>query len=84
MSIVLKDDKGEDITRLIDAQWILRIFEATHLDAQADRVQLTLTVDPWGCATMGWIKNRLTEKYQNMRANGKTMATDDEIKSRAV
>jgi hypothetical protein len=45
---------------------------------------LTLTIDPWGCATMGWIKNRLTEKYQDMRANGKIMAMDDEIKSRAV
>jgi hypothetical protein len=82
--IILKDNKGEEITRLIDAQWISRIFEATHLDAQADRVQVTPTVDPWGCATMGWIKNRLTEKYEDMRANGKIMATDDEIKSRAV
>jgi hypothetical protein len=82
--IVLKDNKGEEITRMIDARWISRIFEATHLDTQADKVQLTLTVDPWGCATMGWIKNRLTEKYQDMRANGKIMATDDEIKLRAV
>jgi hypothetical protein len=84
MSIVLKDNKGEEITRMIDAQWILRIFEATHLNAQADRVQLTLTVDPWGCAMMGWIKKRITEKYQDMRANGKMMAMDDEIKSRAI
>jgi hypothetical protein len=45
MSIALKDDKGEEINRLIDAQWILRIFEATHLDAQANRVQMTPTVD---------------------------------------
>jgi hypothetical protein len=78
MSIVLKDNNGEEITRLIDAQWILHIFEATHLDTQADRVQLTLTVDLWGCVTMGWIKNRLTEKYQDMKANGKMMATDDD------
>jgi hypothetical protein len=69
---------------LIDAQWILRIFEATHLDAQANRVQMTPTVDPWGYATMGWVKNRLTEKCQAMRANGKMMATDDKIKLRAV
>jgi hypothetical protein len=61
--IVLKDNKGEEIARMIDAQWTLRIFEATHLDAQAERVQTTPTVDPWGCVTMGWIKNRLTEKY---------------------
>jgi hypothetical protein len=33
---------------------------------------------------MGWVKNRLTEKYQAMKANGKMMATDDKIKSRAV
>jgi hypothetical protein len=84
MLIVLKDNKGEEITRMIDAQWISHIFEAIHLNAQADRVQLTLTVDPWGCATMGWIKNRLTKKYQDMRANGTIMAMDDEIKSRAV
>jgi hypothetical protein len=82
--IFLKDDKGEEITRMIDAQWISRMFEATHLNAQADRVQVTPTVYPWGCATMGWIENRLTKKYQDMRANGKIMATDDEIKSRAV
>jgi hypothetical protein len=82
--IVLKDNKGEEITRMIDAQWILHIFEATHLDAQADRVQVTPTVDPWGCATMGWIKNRLTIKFQDMRANDIMMATDDEIKSKAV
>jgi hypothetical protein len=62
--IVLKDNKGEEITRMIDAQWILRIFEARHLNAQANRVQVTPTVDPWGWATMGWIKNRLTEKYK--------------------
>jgi hypothetical protein len=83
--IVLKDNKGEEITRMIDAQWISRIFEATHLDAQADRVHVTPTIDPWGCATMGWIKNRLTKKYQDMRENGTMMATDDdEIKSKAV
>jgi hypothetical protein len=80
----LEDDKGEAITRMIDAQWISHIFEATHLDAQADRVQVTPTVDPWGYATMGWIKNRLIEKFQDMRENGIVMAADDEIKSKAV
>jgi hypothetical protein len=84
ISITLKDDKGEEITRMIDVQWILRIFEATHLDAQANRVQMTPSIDPWGYATMGWVKNRMTENYQAMKANGKMMATDDEIKSRAV
>jgi hypothetical protein len=76
MLIILKNNRGEEITRMVDAQWMLRIFEATHLNAQADRVQVTPTVDPWGCATMGWIKNRLTEKYQDKIANGKMMATD--------
>jgi hypothetical protein len=84
ISIALKDNKGEEITRLIEVQWILHFFEATPLDAQADRVQMTPTVDPWGYATMGWVKNRLTEKYQAMRANGEMMATDNKIKSRAV
>jgi hypothetical protein len=69
---------------MIDVQWILRIFEATHLDAQADRVQVTPTVDPWGSATMGWIKNRFIKKFQDMRENGIMMATDDEIKLKAV
>jgi hypothetical protein len=84
MSIILKDDKGEEITRMIDAQWILHIFEATHLEAQANRVQMTPSLDPWGYATMGWVKNRMTEKYQAMKANEKMIATDDKIKSRAV
>jgi hypothetical protein len=84
MLIILKDNKGEKITRMIDAQWILRIFEATHLKAQANRVQMTPSVDPWGYATMGWVKNRTTEKYQAMKANGKLIATDDKIKLSAV
>jgi hypothetical protein len=81
MSITLEDDKGEEITRMIDAQWISRTFEATHLDAQANRVQMTPSVDPWGYAMMGWVKNRMTEKCQAMKANGKT---DNKIKLRAV
>jgi hypothetical protein len=84
MLIALKDNKGEEITRLIDAQWILRIFEANHLKAQANRVKMTPSVDPWGYAMMGWVKNRLTEKYQAMKASGKMIAIDNEIKSRAV
>jgi hypothetical protein len=84
MLIILKDNKGEEITRMIDAQWILRIFEATHLKAQANRVQITPSVDPWGYATVGWVKNRMTEKYQAMTANGEMIATDNKIKSRAV
>jgi hypothetical protein len=33
MSRILKNSRGEEITRMVDAQWILRIFEATHIDA---------------------------------------------------
>jgi hypothetical protein len=33
MVILLKNDKGEKISRMVDAQWILRIFEATQIDA---------------------------------------------------
>jgi hypothetical protein len=47
MLIALKDNKGEEITRLIDTQW--------NLDTQANRVQMTPTVDPWGYATMGLV-----------------------------
>jgi hypothetical protein len=32
MSIILKNDRGEEITRMVDAQWISRIFEATDID----------------------------------------------------
>jgi hypothetical protein len=83
MLTILKDNRGEEITRMIDAQLILRIFEATHLDARANRVQVEPHIDPWGCATMGWVKNRMIEKYQDMKANGNMIATDDEVKSRA-
>jgi hypothetical protein len=33
MLIILKNNRGEEITRMVDAQWILCIFEATHIDA---------------------------------------------------
>jgi hypothetical protein len=84
MLIILKDHKGEKITRMIDAQWRLLIFEATHLEAQANRVKMTPSIDPWGNATMGWVKNRMAEKKQAMKANGNMIATDDKIKSRAL
>jgi hypothetical protein len=61
MLIILKDGKGEEITRIVDTQWISRIFEATHINAQANRVQVTPSIDPWGYATMGWVKNKMIE-----------------------
>jgi hypothetical protein len=45
---------------------------------------MTPNIDPWGYATMGWVKNRMTEKYQAVKVNGKMMAMDGKIKSRAV
>jgi hypothetical protein len=46
--VILKNKRGEEITRIVDAQWILRIFDATHIDAQVDRVQVTHLINPWG------------------------------------
>jgi hypothetical protein len=45
---------------------------------------MTPSVDPWGYAAMGLVKNRMTEIYQAMKAKGKMMATDNKNKSRAV
>jgi hypothetical protein len=39
MSIKLKNNKGEEITRMFDTQWILHIMEATHIDTLVNRVQ---------------------------------------------
>jgi hypothetical protein len=33
---------------------------------------------------MEWLKNRMIKKYQDMKTNGKMIASDDKIKSRAV
>jgi hypothetical protein len=33
---------------------------------------------------MEWLKNRMIKNYQDMKTNGKMIATDDKIKSRAV
>jgi hypothetical protein len=61
--IVLKDDKGEEITRMIEAQWILHIFEATHLDAQADRVSASDTNHrPMGLRNNGMDKEKINRK----------------------
>jgi hypothetical protein len=84
MSIILNNNRGEEITRMVDVQWILRIFEATHIGTQVDRAQAAPRIDPWGCAMMEWVKNRMIKIYQDMKTNGKMIATDDKIKSRAV
>jgi hypothetical protein len=52
MSIILKNNRGEEITRMVYAQRISHIFEAAHIDARANRVQVTRCIDPWGCVTM--------------------------------
>jgi hypothetical protein len=62
----------------------LRIFGATHIDAQVNRVQDTHLINPWGYTPMEWLKNRMIKKYQDMKTRGLMIGTDDEIKSRAV
>jgi hypothetical protein len=84
MLIILKNDRGKEITRMLDAEWISCIFEATHIDAQIDRVQDTHLIDPWGYTTIEWLKNRMIKKYQDMRMHEQMIGTDDEIKLRAV
>jgi hypothetical protein len=84
MQIKLKKDKGEEITRMVDAQWILRMMEATHMDSLVNRVQERHIFDTWGGATMEWLKNNVIKKYHGMRTRGLMTGTDDEIKSKAV
>jgi hypothetical protein len=84
MLIILKNNRGEEITRMVDAQWILLIFEATHLDAQVNRVQDTHLINQWGYTPMEWLKNRMIKKYQDMKTHGFMIGTDNEIKLRAV
>jgi hypothetical protein len=68
MLILLKNNRGEEITRMVDAQWISPIFEATHIDARVNRVQETHLIDQWGYGPMEWLKNRVIKKiprYEN-------------------
>jgi hypothetical protein len=46
--IVLKDNKGEEITRMIDAQWISHIFEATHLECTSGQSAIETNRRPMG------------------------------------
>jgi hypothetical protein len=84
MSIILKNGRGEEITRMVDAQWILRIFEATHIDAQVNRVQERHLIDQWGCTPFAWLKNRMIKKYQDMRICGLVTGTDNKIRLKAI
>jgi hypothetical protein len=67
MSIIFKNDRGEEITRMFDTQWISCIFEATHIDARVIRMQETHLIDKWGYTSIECLKNRVTEKYQDMK-----------------
>jgi hypothetical protein len=84
MSKILKNSRGEENTRMVDVQWISRIFEATHIDARIDRAQDTHLINPWGNTPIKRLNNRMIEKYQDMKTRGSMIGTDDEIKSRAV
>jgi hypothetical protein len=67
MQIKMKNNKGEEITRMVDAQWIFCVMEATHMDALVNRVQERHIFDTWEGATMEWLKNKVIEKYHGMR-----------------
>jgi hypothetical protein len=59
---------------MVDAQWILRIFDGTHIDARIDRVQATHLIDPWVCTPMEWLKNeeqndQKIPRYENAWTN---------------
>jgi hypothetical protein len=84
MSIILKKDRGEEITRMVDTQWISCIFDATHIDPRVNRVQETHLIDQWGYTPMEWLKNRVIKKYHDMRTRGIMIGTDDEIKPKAI
>jgi hypothetical protein len=76
--------KGEEITRMVDAQWISRTMEATHMDSLVNRVQERHIFDTWGGATMEWLKKKCIKKYHGMRTRGLMTGTDNKIKSKAV
>jgi hypothetical protein len=84
MLIILKNDRGEEITRMVDVQWISRIFEATHIDAQVNRVQERHLIDQWGYTPFAWLKNRMIKKYHDMRICGSVTGTDNEIRLKAI
>jgi hypothetical protein len=69
---------------MVDVQWILRIFEATHIDAQVNRVQDTHLMDQWGYTPFAWLKNRMIKKYHNMRFCGLVTGTDNEVRLKAI
>jgi hypothetical protein len=84
MLIILKNNKGGEITRMIDPQWILRIFEAIHIDSRVNRVQETHLMDQWGYTPFAWLKNRMIKKYHNMSFCGLVTGTDNEVRLKAI
>jgi hypothetical protein len=80
----IENNRGEEITRMVDAQWISHIFEATQIDAQVIRVQETHLIYQWGNTPMEWLKNKVINKYHDMRTRGLMTGTDNKIKSRAI
>jgi hypothetical protein len=84
MSIILKNDKGEMITRMLDAQWILHILEATHIDDRVNRVQEQHLIDQWGYTPFEWLKNQMIDKYHGMRMRGLVTGSDNKIKLKTI
>jgi hypothetical protein len=58
-------------------------MEATHMDALVTRVQEWHIFDTWGGATMEWLKNKVIEKYHDMRTLGFMTGIDNKINSKA-
>jgi hypothetical protein len=77
----LKNNEGEEITSMVDVQWISRIMEATHIDALVNRVQEQHIFNTWGGATMEWLKNKVIEKYHVVRTPGLMTETENKIKA---
>jgi hypothetical protein len=80
----IENNRGEEITRMVDAQQILLIFEATHIDARVNRVQEIHLIGQWQHMPMEWLKNRTIEKYHDMRMHGLMIGIDNKIKLKAV
>jgi hypothetical protein len=47
-------------------------------------VQETHLINQWGNTPMDWLKNKVINKYHNMRTRGLMTGTDNEIKLKAI
>jgi hypothetical protein len=81
MQTKVKNNKDEEITRLIDDQWMLRVMELMHIDALANRVQEDRGWPLSATVNMEWLKTRVIWKYyEDLREIKYCLATNKEIK----